>query len=53
MLCRNSQRVSSEVSKIRGSGAPRKMLEMELFLFLCNLLHAEESRKYQGIINVP
>jgi len=31
MLCRNSQKVSSEVRKVRGSGAPKKMLKMELF----------------------
>jgi hypothetical protein len=31
MLCRNSQKVSSEVRKVRGSGAPKKMLKIELF----------------------
>jgi hypothetical protein len=33
MLCRNSQKVSSEVRKVRGSGAHKKMLKMELFYF--------------------
>jgi len=31
MLCRNSQKASSEVRKVRGSGAPKNMLKMELF----------------------
>jgi hypothetical protein len=43
MPCRNSQRVSSEVSKVRGSGAPRKMLEIELFFYSCAIYYMQKN----------
>jgi len=41
MLYRNSQKVSSEVRKIRGSGAPKKMLKMELF-YSCAISYVQK-----------
>jgi hypothetical protein len=41
MLCRNSQKVSSEVRKVRRSGAHKKMLKMELF-YSCAITYMQK-----------
>jgi len=49
MLCRNSQNVSSEGRKVRGSGAPKKMLKMELF-YACAISYMQKKESIKALL---